>query len=105
MILSVFNDRSHIIQTDTGRIMVPVFESPEIIFLPVEPVKPVDGSNPEIVVTVLIYATDIIIAQTISVGRIIPVNLDFISVIPVESVAGTKPDKSQAVLKNGFNRA
>src|SRR6266851_9953476 len=100
MMASVFCQRRHQVQAKAVRIIVPVLEPCKIIFLPVEPVKPVRGSNPQMMVPVFIDATDKIIAQTITVGRVIPVYHDFISVIAIESVAGAKPDESEAVLED-----
>ena len=103
MITSVFCKRGHQVQAKTGRIIVPVFETCKIIFLPVESIKPVRGSHPEMMVPVLVNTADKIVAQTITVRRVIPVNNDFVSVIAVEPVTSAKPDKSKAVLKDGFN--
>jgi len=103
MIISVFRKGSHQVQAKTGRIVVLVFEACKIIFLPVESIKPVRGSHPEMMVPVLVNTADKIIAQTVTVRRVIPVNHDFVSVITVEPVTSAKPDKSKAVLKDGFN--
>jgi hypothetical protein len=52
---------------------------------------------------IFIDSLDIIIAKAIAVSRIIPVYHYFMSVIPVESVAGADPDKTPAILEDGFD--
>src|SRR5580698_10538652 len=47
-------------------------------------------------------ATDIAVAEAGRIGRVIPVGYYFGAVIAVQSVPGSKPDKSLTVLEDGF---
>jgi len=52
---------------------------------------------------VLIDTADIAVAEAGAIGGVVTVDDDLMSVIPVQPVAGTDPDKTLAVLEDGFD--
>ena len=77
-------------------------EAGEIVLCPVEPVQSIDRPDPQVMLLVFADAPDIAIAEAGRVGRVIPIGDYFGAVIAVQSVAGSEPDKSLAVLEYGF---
>jgi hypothetical protein len=49
--------------------------------------------------------SNIIVTEAGCVGRVVSPNHYFISVIPVQPVPGTQPDKPAAILENDFDGA
>ena len=47
-------------------------------------------------------AADIAITETGGIGRVIPIDHYFGAVVAIQSIAGSEPDKSPAVLEYGF---
>ena len=77
-------------------------ETGEIILCPVKPVQAIDRPDPQVMLLVFTDAPDIAIAEAGRIGRVVPVGDYFGAVIAVQSVPGSEPDKSLAVLEDRF---
>lgn len=77
----------------------------EIIRFGDEPVEAVDGPYPKMMIFIFIDTFYKIIAEAGCVGRVVAPDHYFITVKPVEAIAGAKPDKPPAVLEDGFDGA
>src|SRR6185312_9743149 len=72
---------------------------------PLRPVKTIQsaapGTDPEVAVTVLYHRCHEIAAETLRILGDIPVYIEIIPVIPVETIPGTKPHETLAVPQDG----
>src|SRR5579859_3315595 len=84
---------------------IPVLPPGKPVLCPVKPVEPIHRSDPELMIPVFQDTTDIPVADTPAVGRVIPVYDDLMTVIAVQPVPGPDPDKSLTVLVDGLDGA
>ena len=94
----VFQERGDAVMAEAIAILVAVFIANKMISSGVQPIQAIGGADPELVVAVFADAADIAVAEAVAVCLFIPVNDHLISVVPVETVPGTDPDKSEAIL-------
>jgi hypothetical protein len=78
-------------------------ETCKLIISGIEPVQPIIGTNPEIVIAVFVNKADIIVAYTIRILRVVPVDRHLITIIPVQAIAGTEPHEAPVILENTFD--
>jgi hypothetical protein len=60
----------------------------------VEVVQSVNGSDPKVSARVFLYKMDDVVTKRRGVAGHMPVNPEFVAVIPVEPVLGSEPDKT-----------
>jgi hypothetical protein len=77
-------------------------EAGEIILCPIKPVQSIDRPDPQVMLLVFTDTPDIAIAEAGRIGRVVPVGDYFGAVIAVQSIPGSKPDKSLTVLEDSF---
>jgi hypothetical protein len=70
---------------------------------PIQPAQSSGRSDPEIAVPVFPQDVHPVVAKTSRVRRIVSMDLEFHSVVPIQSSRGPEPEKAGAVLENGFD--
>lgn len=54
---------------------------------------------------ILVNSLNVAVADTHAVGWIVPEHQHLVTIVPVQTIPGTKPDESPAILVYRFNRA